>query len=279
MAKKRAKRESKTKTKTKSKRKKPEKKMGATEKRLEELKKRKIRLPTKNKTRQIKSKPINLSKLSPIAIQKPASPLPNKSQPTRQMPIEAQPTPKIQTPIKSSIQQVKPVIIKEKVTTGIQGYDALTNGGFESKSINLIAGGSGSGKTIFSFQYLLDGIDRGENVLYVTFEEKKIDFFRNMKKFGWDLNALEKTGRFFFLEYTPEKVKMMLDEGGGTIETMVIKYKITRMVLDSLTSFSLMFDDELSKRQSVLGLFDIIRKWNTTALLTVQNDPSMIKEK
>lgn len=72
---------------------------------------------------------------------------------------------------------------------------------------------------------------------------------------------------------------MMLDEGGGTIESMVIKYNISRLVIDSITSFSLMFEDELSRRQAILGLFDIIRKWDVTSLLTVQNSPAARKDR
>jgi len=158
--------------------------------------------------------------------------------------------------------------------TGISAFDKMIKGGFEKESINLVAGGSGSGKTIFAVHFLIEGIKKGENTLYVTFEEKKEEFYENMKKLGWDLEKEEKSGKFIFLEYSPEKVKMMLDEGGGAIETIVLKNNIKRMVIDSITSFSLLFEDELSKRQATLGLFDIIRKWNCTTLLTVQYNPS-----
>ena len=168
---------------------------------------------------------------------------------------------------------------EKRVETGIPGFDSLIGGGFEYQSINLIAGGSGSGKTIFALEFLLKGVSKGENVLYVTFEEKKEEFYENALKFGWDLNKAESTGRFTFLEYSPEKVKMMLDEGGGSIESAVIKNKITRMVVDSISSFSLLFDDEQSRRQSILGLFDIIRKWDCTTLLTVQHAPEEKKDK
>lgn len=166
-----------------------------------------------------------------------------------------------------------------KTLTGISGFDQMTQGGFDSQSINLIAGGSGSGKTIFALQFLIEGIKKGETVLYVTFEEKKSDFYRNMKKFGWDLLKAEKTGKFIFLEYSPEKVKMMLDEGGGSIENTVLKYQVKRMVIDSITSFTLMFDKKIAKRQAILGLFDIIRKWDCTTLLTVQHNPSSDKDR
>ncbi|MFQ5531228.1 MAG: RAD55 family ATPase [Candidatus Nanoarchaeia archaeon] len=175
-------------------------------------------------------------------------------------------------PIKSAKKISKKPL--KRVKSGIHIFDKMISGGFGSESINLIVGGSGSGKSIFALQFLIEGIKKGEKVLYVTFEEKKDEFYKNMKKFGWDLEKFEKSGKFIFLEYSPEKVKMMLDEGGGSIESIVLKEQVTRLVIDSITSFSLLFDDRLSKRQANLGLFDIIRKWNTTSLLTVQDDPS-----
>ncbi len=182
-------------------------------------------------------------------------------------------------PIKTNSSMPKKRSKEGRAKTGIPVFDRMIKGGFERESINLIAGRGGSGKTIFAMQFLMEGIKNGETGLYVTFEEKKEGFYENMKKFGWDLEKAEKSGKFIFLEYSPEKVKMMLDEGGGAIEAIVIKHKIKRMVVDSITSFSLLFEDELSKRQATLGLFDIIRKWNCTTLFTVQYDPSDKEDK
>jgi len=170
-------------------------------------------------------------------------------------------------------------MVLKRVVSGIPGLDALIGGGFDEQTINLVAGRSGSGKSIFALQFLLEGLRKGEKVLYVTFEEKKEDFFDNMKGLGWDLEKAEKSGKFIFVEYSPEKVKMMLDEGGGAIESIVLKENVKRMVIDSITSFSMLFEDEQGKRQSVLALFDIIRKWNVTSLLTVQSDPSNPKDR
>lgn len=183
--------------------------------------------------------------------------------------------------IKNFIQDSKGVLRQAKILkkspragTGIPGLDRLIEGGFERNSINLVSGGSGSGKSIIAIQFLMAGAQKGEPTLYVSFEEKKDEFYSNMKKFGWDLQKLENSGKFIFLEYSPEKVKMTLDEGGGTIETLILRHKITRMVIDSVTSFSLLFDDTLSKKQANLALFNIISKWNITTMMTVQNDPA-----
>ena len=72
----------------------------------------------------------------------------------------------------------------------------------------------------------MEGIKQGEPGLYITFEEKKEEFYKNMLDFGWDLEKEEKTGKFIFLEYSPEKVKTMLEEGGGSIENIVLKYMV-----------------------------------------------------
>jgi circadian clock protein KaiC len=160
-----------------------------------------------------------------------------------------------------------------KVPTGISDFDDLVAGGYRMHSINLLVGGSGAGKSIFSIQFLLEGIKRGENALYITFEEKKEEFYTNLSEFGFNLEGLEKEGKFFFLEYTPEKVKTMLEEGGGLIETVVLTKKIKRIVIDSITSLMLLFDNDLEKREAALELFTLLRKWECTTLLTYEGNP------
>jgi KaiC/GvpD/RAD55 family RecA-like ATPase len=161
----------------------------------------------------------------------------------------------------------------KRVQTWIPNLDKLIGGGFENGSTNLLVGGSGSGKSIFATQFLVEAMKRGEKCLYVTFEEKKAQFYENMLSLGWDLAEYEKKDLFTFLEYTPIKVKTMLDEGGGAIESIILKKKITRMVMDSITSFALLFENELSQREAALSLFSMIHGWNCTSLLTLEEDP------
>jgi len=165
----------------------------------------------------------------------------------------------------------------ERIPIGIPNFDYLIEGGFKKNSTNLIVGDAGSGKTILATHFLIEGMKKGEKCLYVTFEEKKRQFYENMLRFGWDLEAYEKKDLFTFLEYTPIKVKTMLEEGGGAIESIVMGKKISRMVIDSITSFGLLFEDELSKREAALSLFNMISKWSCTSLLSLEEEP--IKEK
>lgn len=174
--------------------------------------------------------------------------------------------------IKRHQKKITPTRIS-RVLSGIPNLDKMIEGGFEKNSTNLIVGGPGSGKTIFATQFLAEGIKNDENCLYVTFEEKKDQFYYNMKRFGWDLEKYEKSGKFTFLEYTPIKVKTMLEEGGGAIESIILKKKIKRMVIDSITSFALLFDDELKKREAALELFNMLKRWDCTTILTFEGKP------
>ena len=166
----------------------------------------------------------------------------------------------------------------EKVPIGIPNLDKLIDGGFEKNSANVIVGGSGSGKTIFATQFLIEGMRRGEKCLYVTFEEKKEQFYKHMIDFGWNLADYEQKKLLTFLEYSPGKVKTMLEEGGGTIESAIVKQGITRIVIDSITSFALLFEKELERREAAVRLFGMISGWNCTSLLTLEEDPLTERE-
>jgi len=159
-----------------------------------------------------------------------------------------------------------------RVATGIKGFDSLIQGGFKKNSVNLVAGTAGSGKTIFSIQFLLHGVLHGEPGIYITFEEKKKKTYEDMLAFGYDLAKYEKEGKFAYLEYSPEQVRKVLVEGGGIVEAMIEKIKAKRIVIDSITSFSLLYQDELTKKEAALSLFELINKWDCTAILTSQNE-------
>lgn len=171
----------------------------------------------------------------------------------------------------------KKILVKkkyEKISTGIKNLDKITDGGFAKSSINMITGGTGMGKSIFAIQFLIEGLKKKEPCLYISFEEKKEEVYTNMLRLGWDMEKYENEKKFFFLEYTPEKVKTMLDEGGGEIETLVLTKEISRIGIDSITAFTSLFTQESERRGAILSLSELLRKWSSTVLLTYEKDPS-----
>lgn len=168
---------------------------------------------------------------------------------------------------------------EERSPLCISEIDKLIMGGLEKGSVNFIAGAAGSGKSIFAAQFLVNGAKRcNEPGVYISFEEGKNSFYKHMNKFNWDLDGLEKQGLFYFIEYTPEQVKKMLDEGGGTIESLINKKKISRLVIDSITSFGLLFKDELARKEAIIRLFELLRSWGITSIVIGEELESKIEQ-
>ena len=93
-----------------------------------------------------------------------------------------------------------------------------------------------------------------------------------MLELGIDLAKFEKEGKLFFLDYSPEQVRKILTEGGGIIKSIIEKNKVKRLVIDSITSFALLYKDELSQKEAALSLFEFINKWDCTAMLTSEDE-------
>jgi len=110
----------------------------------------------------------------------------------------------------------------ERINSGIPNLNNCIQGGFEKNSAILLSGGGGSGKTIFGVQFLLEGINKNnESNIYISFEENKEKFFRHMDQFGWNLEKLNKEGKFIFLRYEPEKIIKLVESGGEEIKKYI----------------------------------------------------------
>ncbi len=93
-------------------------------------------------------------------------------------------------------EEIKPRgdVSMERVQTGIPGFDELVKGGIPRRNIVLISGGPGTGKTIFSQQYIYNGLLKGEPGVLVALEEHPVQVRRNMMVFGWDVRKYEEEG-------------------------------------------------------------------------------------
>jgi KaiC/GvpD/RAD55 family RecA-like ATPase len=48
----------------------------------------------------------------------------------------------------------------ERVRTYIQGFDEIVNGGIPKRNVVLLSGGPRTGKSIFGYQFLYNGLKR-----------------------------------------------------------------------------------------------------------------------
>ena len=75
----------------------------------------------------------------------------------------------------------------ERVSAGVTGIDAMVGGGFTTGSCTVVAGPTGSGKTIAALQFAFAGARRGEAVVISTLEENPTQLERLAAAFGWSL--------------------------------------------------------------------------------------------
>jgi len=138
-----------------------------------------------------------------------------------------------------------------RTTTGIEGLDKTIGGGIPEGASVLITGSCGTGKSLLSLQYLVNGALNGEPGIYVTFEESKEKIIEHAKAFGWDIPALEKKGLIDIYVVETDDVGQIIEE----LKARVSKARAKRIVIDSLTTMmehGVIFRSQISREMSML---------------------------
>jgi circadian clock protein KaiC len=146
----------------------------------------------------------------------------------------------------------------EKIITGIPGFDILSEGGLPVGRVTLVVGTAGAGKTVFASQYLAEGIKRGENGVFVTFEESPQRIRKNMRGFGWDIRQWEEEGKWVFVDASGQPGEKPLISGEYDFNSLVarIKYAINqvnavRVSIDCLSAIFTYFSDKAHMRNDL----------------------------
>ena len=174
----------------------------------------------------------------------------------------------------------------KRVETGIPGLDEMLGGGIPEKSIILICGGPGVGKTIMTIQYSVSVIKKGESVVYVSLEEPMGKKIKNAKAFGWDIekalaaDMLEVLDIYMVphsqgivepVERTKGKIQFSIEK---EIEIAVKRIGAKHIIIDPITSI-LIHESRSGKKRFLIGqLFETIRNLGCSAIITSEGLPS-----
>ncbi len=185
--------------------------------------------------------PLKTEKKQPPAVKSPETLKTEKKQP---------PAIKSAEPPKSEKKAKQPIVEKEEfMKTGIAGLDSLFKEGIPTNSSVLIAGGTGSGKTLLTLQILCNAAREGKKCFYMSFEESEERLDNHMRKFGWDLG--DKKGnlllqRFNLFDITRSIDAMLAKQSGDLlieVEPVILPkgFKPDIIVVDSLTAIASAF--------------------------------------
>ena len=148
---------------------------------------------------------------------------------------------------------------------GIPGLDKVTKGGLPKNQLILLTGTTGTGKTIFCTQFIHHGATKKkEPGVYLSFEDPEDYLKKNALLFGWDLDDLEKKGKFAFIRYDPYKIADVLEILESTIRQIGAK----RVVIDSISALGLYVKDDAELRRMIFNLVYTLRRLDCTTILT-----------
>ena len=149
---------------------------------------------------------------------------------------------------------------KKKVSSGIPGLDDLIEGGFWPKSTVVILGSSGTGKSTFAVQFLMEGIETGEQALYVTLEEPPEQIMREADLMGFDMRKYYEKS-LFFIHLKGKNFKKMIEEQLPQLVKARADYNIaTRVVIDPMTPVIWATQDKLEQRELIGKLFYTLKE-------------------
>ena len=166
----------------------------------------------------------------------------------------------------------------EKIETGIEGFDMISEGGLPKGRTTLIAGTSGSAKTVFAVQFLSEGIiKKNEPGVFVTFEEPPDDIRKNVISLGWDVAKWEQDGKLAFVDASPvmgenNVISGEYDLGAllARIEHAVNKINATRISMDSIGSIFARFTDAGMVRNELFKIASVVKQMGVTAIITAE---------
>jgi circadian clock protein KaiC len=164
-----------------------------------------------------------------------------------------------------------------KCPTGIQGFDEITGGGLPRGRPSLLAGHAGSGKTLFSMEFLVRGATaHNEPGVFVAFEERAEELVKNMASLGFDLKALEAKKKVA-IDHVRIERREIEETGEYDLEALLIRLGhaidsigAKRIVLDTIESLFSGLSNEAILRAELRRLFQWLKDKGVTAVITAE---------
>jgi circadian clock protein KaiC len=124
-----------------------------------------------------------------------------------------------------------------RISSGVRELDKLLGGGIAEGDSVLVAGPSGTGKSVLATQFIAEGLRKREGAIIVVFEERPAEYSRRAKSLGMDFDAPTKSGLLEILYLRP--LDLSVDETMQEILDAVERTRAKRLVIDSLVGFEM----------------------------------------
>jgi circadian clock protein KaiC len=126
---------------------------------------------------------------------------------------------------------------RKRLSTGIAALDEMMGGGVPEGDSLLIAGSSGTGKSLLATQFIAAGLRAGEAGIVAVFEERPEEYAERASTFGLDLNTSLNNGSLEIIYLRP--LDLSVDEMMQELIDVVQRTGAKRLVIDSLAGFEM----------------------------------------
>ena len=180
-----------------------------------------------------------------------------------------------------------------RVKTGIDGFDALTEGGLPQGRQYLVSGSPGSGKTTFGVQFIAAGALAGEPGAYIALTESIDTIVEDMSRYNFHIKELIDKKQLFFLDIGPNKNYGEYDEISAiitpdyeqraaespetsppspqsvfkSVETLVKHTGVKRLVIDSLSAIRFTTQNPAQEERSISRFIRNLKTLDCTTIL------------
>jgi circadian clock protein KaiC len=157
-----------------------------------------------------------------------------------------------------------------RLSTGVRELDALMGGGIPEGDSILLAGPSGSGKSVLGSQFIAEGLRQNEPGIVAVFEEIPSEYVERASRFGLDLDTPQKEGKLKVIYLRP--LDLSVDETVHEIVHSVRAIGCKRLVIDSLVGFEMALAPAFRTdfRESLYRMIAALTRLGVTIISTVE---------
>ncbi|PWB49851.1 MAG: hypothetical protein C3F06_13600 [Candidatus Methanoperedenaceae archaeon] len=153
-----------------------------------------------------------------------------------------------------------------KVSTGIPDLDKMLKGGIPDDDVTLISGTTGTGKTTFGLHFICDGLNRGENGMIISMEERPSKLVRNSRTFGLELQPYidKKMLEIIFLSpilYRPDEEALILRK-------KIKENNVKRILFDGIENLETSIPENMERKNYITTLLDMFSSMGVTTIVT-----------
>jgi circadian clock protein KaiC len=153
---------------------------------------------------------------------------------------------------------------------GVPGLDALCGGGLLERSVTLVSGSAGIGKSTLGLQFIIEGARRNEPGLYVALEEGPTQILNTAEGLGLSLKEVTDRGLVDILYLSGEHVRAK--QFLSLLDDKIRAQKTRRLVLDSVSHMALGGAASGELPQLLRAMVARFKSRGVTSLFTLESD-------